>query len=157
MRTMRSRRNEASPQALLPEMLDYALNDLRVEETKPLRRRCSLDTRTLGLALRTSKKRSLSAGVAPSKLAGLRRALTGSRRNEASPQAFFSGDSRRWTSKKRSLSAGVAPKHRGATPDSALSVEETKPLRRRCSHPILAGDGSRYRSKKRSLSAGVAP
>ncbi len=106
----------------------------RVEETKPLRRRCSADASSEALRVLARHAR---------------------RRNEASPQALLRRrlsdfDRCNSSSKKRSLSAGVAPND-ACVGQLRARVEETKPLRRRCSLRRLPV------SKKRSLSAGVAP
>ena len=133
-----------------------------------------------------SKKRSLSAGVAPRKAPATDRTGPGSRRNEDSPQALLLTTSgatsmRARASKKRSLSAGVAPldhrfcdvrygisRRNEASPQALLprvlrrSTRMAACRRNEASPQALlrrrrARRGSSCDgSKKRSLSAGVA-
>ena len=124
-----------------------------VEETKPLRRRCSLpragDGRhdppveeTKPLRRRCSLPRAGDGRHDPP--------VEETKQKDARPTTYD-------RSKKRSLSAGVAPLRACGVGQAQAAVEETKPLRRRCSEARSICRSPNVKSKKRSLSAGVAP
>ena len=159
-----------------------------VEETKPLRRRCSASAAAALPELQRRRRNEASPQALLPQGADARGAAYLSRRNEASPQALLRCGALRRSGRAleveetKPLRRRCSVEHAGLGAGARELVEETKPLRRRCSgssltvhipikncrrneaspqallqaHEKLASNWENM-SKKRSLSAGVAP